>query len=72
MKVIRAKLKGETREAHRARGEQSAEVVDLMERLRRSLAGGGTKTRQAAEASRPKRARAKKARRATGKKKRAA
>ncbi len=72
MKVIRAKLKGKPAKLTSPEEKQSAEVVDLMERLRRSLAGGGTKTRQAAEASRPKRARAKKARRATGKKKRAA
>ncbi len=72
MKVIRAKLKGKPAKLTAPEEKQSAEVVDLMERLRRSLAGGGTKTRQGAEASRPKRARAKKARRATGKKKRAA
>jgi DNA end-binding protein Ku len=39
MKVIRAKLKGRTPRLEAAEEPQSAEVVDLMERLRRSLEG---------------------------------
>ena len=72
MKVIRAKLKGKPAKLSAPEEKQSAEVVDLMERLRRSLAGGATRTRPAAAAGRPKRSRAQKAPRGTGKKKRAA
>jgi DNA end-binding protein Ku len=43
MKVIRAKMKGKKPELTAEVEPQSAEVVDLMERLRRSLEGGGAK-----------------------------
>jgi DNA end-binding protein Ku len=68
MKIIQAKLKG--RKVELAEGEErhGAEVVDLMERLRRSLAQSGGK--RAAAASRP--AKAAKGSRAGGRKKRAA
>ena len=58
MKVIRAKMKGRAPKLAMAEEPQSAEVVDLMERLRRSLEGaqGGRK-----KAAPPKTARAKKA-----------
>jgi DNA end-binding protein Ku len=48
MKIIRAKMKG--REAHLEAPEepQQAEVVDLMERLRQSLQGAGTRTKRRA------------------------
>ncbi|MGH9347307.1 MAG: Ku protein [Vicinamibacterales bacterium] len=64
MKIIKAKLKG--REAHLAveAEPRSAEVVDLMERLRQSLEGAGTGRKQAK--SRTKKAGAR------GRKKRAA
>src|SRR5688500_12832545 len=39
MKVIRAKMKGRAPKLAMAEEPQSAEVVDLMERLRRSLEG---------------------------------
>jgi DNA end-binding protein Ku len=47
MKIIKARMKG--REAHLAAPEepQQAEVVDLMERLRRSLQGAGGATKRA-------------------------
>ncbi len=45
MKVIRAKLKGRAPTLHMREEPQSAEVVDLMERLRRSLEGAGGKKR---------------------------
>jgi len=44
MKVIRAKMKGREAKLEAPEEKQSAEVVDLMERLRRSLEGGKTKT----------------------------
>jgi DNA end-binding protein Ku len=42
MKVIRAKLKGRTPKLEETAEPHSAEVVDLMERLRRSLQGAGS------------------------------
>ena len=71
MKVIRAKMKGKTARLEAPEERQSAEVVDLMERLRRSLEGGGgrsTRTRSTKKAARA----TKKTTRASGKKKRAA
>jgi DNA end-binding protein Ku len=73
MKVIRAKMKGRAPKLSATEEPQSAEVVDLMERLRRSLAGApggrtakssasargaGKKTRAKAPASRAKKKRA--------------
>jgi non-homologous end joining protein Ku len=56
MKIIKAKLKG--KEAHLVEHvePQNAEVVDLMERLRQSLAGaaGGTGSRK--KTARPRKA----------------
>jgi DNA end-binding protein Ku len=53
MKVIRAKLKGRAPTLEAPEERQSAEVVDLMERLRRSLEGaqGGRKKTAAAKPS---------------------
>ncbi len=48
MKIIKAKMKGKTVELKEAPEPQNAEVIDLMERLRQSLAGGG-RTRKAAK-----------------------
>ena len=48
MKIIKAKMKGRTVELHETAEPQSAEVVDLMERLHQSLQGtGGRRTRKA-------------------------
>ena len=41
MKIIKAKMKGKTVELKETPEPQQAEVVDLMERLRQSLEGGG-------------------------------
>jgi DNA end-binding protein Ku len=60
MRIINAKTKGKTVELEAAEEPRQAEVVDLMERLRRSLeqTGGGRsrKPRKAAAKKRPKRA----------------
>ena len=53
MKVIRAKMKGRTVKLEAADEPQSAEVIDLMERLRRSLEGAPAR-KQAAARSRKK------------------
>ena len=66
MKIIKAKMKGKTVELHETQEPRSAEVVDLMERLRQSLEGSGKRTRKAAAP------RAKKKTAAHGKRKRAA
>jgi DNA end-binding protein Ku len=68
MKIIRAKLKGRKVKLPAGEERHGAEVVDLMERLRRSLAQSGGKRGPAA--SRP--ARSVKGPRARGRKKRAA
>jgi DNA end-binding protein Ku len=46
MKIIKAKMKGKTVELHETEEPRSAEVVDLMERLRQSLEGSGARTRK--------------------------
>ena len=67
MKIIRAKMKGKTVDLKESPEPQQAEVVDLMERLRQSLAGaGGARKTKAAAAGRKKKAAA------HGKRKRAA
>ena len=66
MKIIKAKMKGKTVELHETAEPRSAEVVDLMERLRQSLEGSGKRTRAAASP------RARKKTTAHGKRKRAA
>jgi DNA end-binding protein Ku len=66
MKIIKAKMKGKTVELHETAEPRSAEVVDLMERLRQSLEGSGKRTRKAASP------RARKKTAAHGKRKRAA
>ena len=72
MKVIRAKLKGKPAKLEAHEEKQSAEVVDLMERLRRSLqSGGGGRSTAARSTKKPARS-TKKTTRASGKKKRAA
>jgi DNA end-binding protein Ku len=68
MKIIQAKLKGRKVELTGGEERHGAEVVDLMERLRRSLAQSGG--RRAAARSRP--AKVAKGSRARGRKKRAA
>ena len=65
MKIIKAKMKGKTVELHETEEPRSAEVVDLMERLRQSLEGTGARTRKAASTRKKKTA-------AHGKRKRAA
>ena len=67
MKIIRAKMKGKTVDLKETPEPQQAEVVDLMERLRQSLAGAGgaRKTKAAAAGKKKKTA-------AHGKRKRAA
>jgi DNA end-binding protein Ku len=64
MKVIKAKMKGKDVHLEPEETPRTGEVVDLMERLRRSLEshGGGRKT--AARASAPRKAQGKKPRRA--------
>jgi DNA end-binding protein Ku len=44
MKVLKAKMKGKTAKLTAAEPRQSAQVIDLMTRLRESLAQGGRKT----------------------------
>jgi len=53
MKIIKAKLKGRKVELAAGEERRGAEVVDLMERLRRSLEQSGGKRAAAAAASRP-------------------
>jgi DNA end-binding protein Ku len=61
MKVIKAKLKGKKPKLEEEVEPRSAQVVDLMERLRQSLEGGrakgagGTKRPAAGRSMRPKR-----------------
>jgi DNA end-binding protein Ku len=59
MRVIQAKVKGKPVELEAAAEPREAEVVDLMERLRRSLAqsGGGKATRRATKTASKKRPR---------------
>jgi DNA end-binding protein Ku len=60
MKVIRAKMKGRAPKLAMTEEPQSAEVVDLMERLRRSLEGAqGGRKKTAAKPARAKKAAAK-------------
>ena len=66
MKIIKAKMKGKTVELKETGEPQSAEVVDLMERLRQSLQGAGGGARKASPA------RGKKKTATQGKRKRAA
>ena len=66
MKIVKARMKGKTVELPAEEEPRSAEVVDLMERLRQSLAGGNGRARKTASA------RAKKKVPARGKQKRAA
>jgi DNA end-binding protein Ku len=66
MKIIKAKMKGKTVELQETEEPRSAEVVDLMERLRQSLEGTGARTRRTASA------RGRKKTAAHGKRKRAA
>ena len=54
MRIIKAKVKGKKVDLEPAAEPRQAEVVDLMERLRRSLEQGGGKAR-AAEDARPAR-----------------
>jgi len=48
MKIIKGKMKGKTVELHGTEEPRSAEVVDLMERLRQSLERTGARTRKTA------------------------
>ena len=52
MKVIRAKMKGRTAKLTPTEEPQSAEVIDLMERLRQSLQQGGGRKKPAARSRR--------------------
>ena len=54
MKVIRAKMKGRTVRLEAAEEPQSAEVIDLMERLRRSLEGAPARKQATGARSRKK------------------
>jgi len=72
MKVIRAKMKGKPAKLEAPEEKQSAEVVDLMERLRRSLQGGGAGRSTTARSTKKAARSTKKATRAGGRKKRAA
>ena len=67
MKIIKAKMKGKTVELHETVEPQSAEVVDLMERLRQSLQGTSGRGARKTSSSRAKKKTA-----AHGKRKRAA
>jgi len=67
MKIIKAKMKGKTVELKEEPERQSAEVVDLMERLRQSLEGTGGGRRKSAASGKAKKKTA-----AHGKRKRAA
>ena len=60
MRVIKAKMKGKRIEVEPAAEPRQAEVVDLMERLRRSLEQSGSKSRGAKPARAGKKAPAKK------------
>jgi DNA end-binding protein Ku len=60
MKIIKAKMKGREPDLHVEEEPQSAEVVDLMERLRRSLQHAGTGRKQAKSRARKTAARGKK------------
>jgi DNA end-binding protein Ku len=51
MKIIKAKMKGKTIELHETPEPRSAEVVDLMERLRQSLQGKDGKGRRSSTRS---------------------
>jgi DNA end-binding protein Ku len=70
MKIIRARMKGKTVKLHERAEPQSAEVVDLMERLRQSLQGTSTRGSRGAVSSRTKHAKKKTA--AHGRRKRVA
>ena len=72
MKVIRAKLKGRAPTLEAPEERQSAEVVDLMERLRRSLEGAQGGRRKAAGKKSSAKRKTSKAPAARAKKKRAA
>ena len=54
MKIIKAKMKGKTVELHETVEPQSAEVVDLMERLRQSLQGTSGRGARKTSSSRAK------------------
>jgi DNA end-binding protein Ku len=54
MKIIKAKMKGKTVELHETEEPRSAEVVDLMERLRQSLEGTGARTRKTNKKTAPR------------------
>ena len=54
MKIIKARMKGKTVELHESVEPQSAEVVDLMERLRQSLQGSGGRGAHKASSARAK------------------
>jgi DNA end-binding protein Ku len=75
MKIIKAKMKGKTVELHEAAEPRSAEVVDLMERLRQSLEGTSARSRKPASRSKSASVKAPAGRKKTaahGKRKRAA
>jgi DNA end-binding protein Ku len=55
MRIIKAKMKGKAIELEPGRKPRHAEVVDLMERLRRSLAESGGATGRPGRAAKPKR-----------------
>ena len=56
MKIIKAKLKGKEAKLVEHVEPRQAEVVDLMERLRQSLQGAGTKARKSAKTTRSRKA----------------
>ena len=60
MKIIKAKLKGRKPDLKVEEERHSAEVVDLMERLRQSLQGAGGARKQAKSGTRKAAARGKK------------
>jgi DNA end-binding protein Ku len=63
MRIIKAKLKGKRPKLEAAPEPKHGEVVDLMERLRRSLSAAPVRTRASAKSGRPSRARARKPKR---------
>ena len=63
MRIIQAKVKGKKVDLEEAAEPRQAEVVDLMERLRRSLEQSGARTSKA-RAAEPRSARRRSARRA--------